>query len=226
MKRKEGILAALDNEVSLEDKIAIELDKVLSDNTLTERYTDPQDKQNVVQRELIVKALEIIYEHNSEKFKSDEDSAIVQISDELDPLGELFGALRCLRHDTKRLNEGMEAERVAKPVIRESITGNEIILIDRKLRILWYVASELHTNADKDLFKTQKALEEHAATILDSTPGALKTGRSQLKSKGDATEQEFFYKHINEFKQSSKESGGQISPLRLLLPALEALSRD
>ena len=69
MKRKEGILAALDNEVSLEDKIAIELDTVLSDNTLTERYTDPQDKQNVVQRELIVKALEIIYEHNSETMK-------------------------------------------------------------------------------------------------------------------------------------------------------------
>ena len=220
MKRKEGIIAALDNKVSLENKIAMELEKVLSDNTLKERYTDPQDKQNVVQRELIIKALEIIYEHNSEKFK------IVQISDELDPLGELFGALRCLRHDTKRLNEGMGAERVAKPVIRESITRNEIILIDRKLRILWYVASELHTNADKDLFKTQKALEEHAATILDSTPDALKTGRSQLKSKGDATEQEFFYKHINKCKQLSKESGGQISPLRLLLPALEALSRD
>jgi hypothetical protein len=150
----------------------------------------------------------------------------VQTSDELDPFVELFSALRCLRHDTKRLNQGMEAERVAKPVIRESITGNKIIPIDRKLRILWYVASELYSKSDQDLFETQKALEEHSATILGSTHGALKTGRSQLKSEGDTAEQSLFYTYLNDCRQLSKESDGKISPLKLLLPALKALSSD
>ena len=226
MKRKKGILAALDTEMSLEDKIALGLHEVLSDDSLKNRYIDPQDKQNVLYRRLIVRALATIYDHTIEKLKSDEDGAIVLISDELNPFDELFSALRCLRHDTKRLNEGLEAERVAKPVIRESITVKEIIPIGRKLRILWYVASELYGKSDRELFETQKALEEHAAIVLGSTQGALKTGRSQLKSEGDTAEQSIFYTYLNDCRKLSEESGGQISPLKLLIPALNALSSD
>lgn len=226
MERKEGIFSALDHSVSLEGKIAYELREVLLDDTITSRYIDPHDKQNVMYRELIVKVLETIYEHNLEKHQRDEDGVMVQISDELDPFVELFSAFRSLRHDIQRLNEGLEAERVAKPVIQESITGKNIIPMDRKLRILWYAASDLYCKADRDLFETQSALEEHAAKILRSTQKSLKTGRSQLKSTGNATEQEFFYTCLKDCKQRSEESGGQVSPLKLLLPALRALSRD
>ena len=38
MKRKKGILAALDTEMSLEDKIALGLHEVLSDDSLKNRY--------------------------------------------------------------------------------------------------------------------------------------------------------------------------------------------
>ena len=226
MKDKKGILAALDAEISLEDKIAFELHKVLSDDSPTEKYSDRRDIQNVRRRELIVAALHAILQHQIDKLTDDVGSANVELSDDTNPFSELSAAYRDLLHDVQRLNEGMEAERVASPVIRESITGGEIIPIDRKLRILWYVASELLSKSDKGLYRTQKALEEHAATILGSTQGSLKTGRSQLKSSGNASEQKLFYTNINHCRQLSKESEGQISPLKLLLPALQALSRD
>ena len=226
MKDKKGILAALDAEISLEDKIAFELHKVLSDDSPTEKYSDRQDLQNVRHRKLIVTALHAILQHQIDKLTDDDGSAIIELADDTNPFNELSAAFRGLLHDFQRLNEGMEAERVASPVIRESITGDEIIPIDRKLRILWYVASELYGPSDKGLFKNRKALEEHAATILGGTQRSLKTGRSQLKSSGNASEQNLFYTTLNDSRQLSNESGDQISPLKLLLPALQALSRD
>jgi hypothetical protein len=226
MKDRKGILAALDAEISLEDKIAFELHKVLSDNSPAEKYSDRRDIQNVRRRELIVAAVSAILQHQIDKLTDDARSANIELADDTNPFNELSAAFRDLLHDVQRLNEGMEAERVARPVIRESITGDEIIPIDRKLRILWYVASELYGDSDKSLFKTQKALEEHAATILGSTQRSLKTGRSQLKSTGNASEQNLFYTNLNHCRQLSKESDGQISPLKLLLPALQALSCD
>jgi hypothetical protein len=226
MKDKKGILAALDTEIALEDKIAFELHKVLSDDIPTERYSDRRDLENVRRRALIIGALNAIFQHINDKQTDAEGYARIELTDGTNPYDELSAALRDLLHDTERLNEGMEAERVASPVIRESITQVEIIPIDRKLRILWYVASELYGPSDKGLFKNRKALEEHAATILGSTQRSLKTGRSQLKSSGNASEQNLFYTTLNECRQISNESGDQISPLKLLLPALEALSRD
>ena len=226
MKYKKGILAALDAEISLEDKIEFELHKVLSDDSPTEKYSDLRDIQNVRRRELIVAALHAILQDQIDKLTDDDGSANIELADDTNPFSELSAAFRDLQHDVQRLNEGMEAERVARPVMRESITGDEIIPVDRKLRILWYVASELYGPSDKVLFKTQKALEEHAATILKSTQKSLKIGRSQLKSIGSVTEQAFFYNFLNDCRQLSKESGDQISPLKLLLPALQALSRD
>ena len=226
MKDKKGILAALDAEISLEDKIAFELHKVLSDDSSTEKYSDRQDLQNFRRRKLIVTALHAILQHQIDKLTDDDGSAIIELADDTNPFNELSAAFRGLLHDFQRLNEGMEAERVARPVIRESITGGEIIPIDRKLRILWYVASELYGPSDIGLFKNRKALEEHAATILGSTQRSLKTGRSQLKSSGNASEQNLFYTTLNDSRQLSNESGDQISPLKLLLPALQALSRD
>lgn len=226
MKNKKGILAALDAEISLEDKIEFELHKVLSDDSSTEKYSDRRDIQNVKRRELIVAALHAILQDQIDKLTDDVGSANVELSDDTNPFNELSAAFRDLLHDVQRLNEGMEAERVASPAIRESITRSEIIPIDRKLRILWYVASELYDPSDKGLFKNRKALEEHAATILGSTQSSLKTGRSQLKSSGNASEQNLFYTTLNDCRQLSNESGDQISPLKLLLPALQALSRD
>lgn len=226
MKDKKGILAALNAEISLEDKIAFELHKVLSDDSPTEKYSDSRDIQNVRRRELIVAALHAILQDQIDKLTDDDGSAYIELADDTNPFSELSAAFRDLQHDVQRLNEGMEAERVARPVIRESITGDEIIPVDRKLRILWYVASELYGPSDKVLFKTQKALEEQAATILKSSQKSLKIGRSQLKSIGSVTEQAFFYNFLDDCRQLSKESGDQISPLKLLLPALQALSRD
>ena len=226
MKDKKGILAALDAEISLEDKIAFELHKVLSDDSSTEKYSDRRDIQTVRRRELIVAALHAILQDQIDKLTDDDGSANIELADDTNPFSELSAAFRDLLHDFQRLNEGVEAERVASPVIRESITGDEIIPIDRKLRILWYVASELYGPSDKGLFKNRKALEEHAATILGSTQRSLKTGRSQLKSSGNASEQNLFYTTLNASRQLSNESGDQISPLKLLLPALQALSRD
>ena len=226
MKNKKGILAALDAEISLEDKIEFELHKVLSDDSSTEKYSDRRDIQNVKRRELIVAALHAILQDQIDKLTDDVGSANVELSDDTNPFNELSAAFRDLLHDVQRLNEGMEAERVASPAIRESITRSEIIPIDRKLRILWYVASELYDPSDKGLFKNRKALEEHAATILGSTQSSLKTGRSQLKSSGNASEQNLFYTTLNDCRQLSNESGDQISPLKLLLPALQASSRD
>jgi len=226
MKNKKGILAALDAEISLEDKIEFGLHKVLSDDGSTEKYSDRRDIQNVKRRELIVAALHAILQDQIDKLTDDVGSANVELSDDTNPFNELSAAFRDLLHDVQRLNEGMEAERVASPAIRESITRSEIIPIDRKLRILWYVASELYDPSDKGLFKNRKALEEHAATILGSTQSSLKTGRSQLKSSGNASEQNLFYTTLNDCRQLSNESGDQISPLKLLLPALQASSRD
>ena len=226
MKDKKGILATLDAEISLEDKIAFELQKVLSGDSPTEKYSDRQDLQNVRRRKLIVAALHAILQDQIDKLTDDDGSANIELADDTNPFSELSAAFRDLLHDFQRLNEGVEAERVASPVIRESITGDEIIPIDRKLRILWYVASELYGPSDKGLFKNRKALEEHAATILGSTQRSLKTGRSQLKSSGNASEQNLFYTTLNDSRQLSNESGDQISPLKLLLPALQALSRD
>ena len=226
MTHKDGILSALDTSISLEDKIRTSIYEVVSNHRPRDRYPDHQDKHNVVQRELIVKTLEAICEHHFEQLENDEEGAIVQTCESPDPLVELFSALRNLRHDTKRLNEGMDAERVAKPVVRESITEKDTILISRKIRILWFAASELYCASDKNLFRTHGALEQHAAKILNSTPGSLKSGHSHLKSKGRAIEQALYYKTVNYCRQLSKEYGRGISPLRMLLPALEILSSD
>jgi len=150
MTHKDGILSALDTSISLEDKIRTSLYEVVSNHRPRDRYPDHQDKHNVVQRELIVKTLEAICEHHFEQLKSDEEGAIVQTSESPDPFIELFSALRNLRHDTERLNEGMDAERVAKPVVRESITENDVIPINRRIRILWFAASELYCTSDQE----------------------------------------------------------------------------
>ncbi len=57
MSKKTGIPAALYNKRSLEDKIEHQLNKVLSDQEIPNRYTDRQDKQNALRRELILAAL-------------------------------------------------------------------------------------------------------------------------------------------------------------------------
>jgi len=137
MTDKKGILSALDTEIVLEDKIAFELHKVLLDDTPTERYSDRRDLQNVRRRALIIAALNAIFQHLNDKQTDAEGYASIELTDGIKPYDELSAALRDLLHDTERLNEGMEAERIACPVIRESITQVEIIPIDRKLRILW-----------------------------------------------------------------------------------------
>ena len=113
MKDKKGILATLDAEISLEDKIAFELQKVLSGDSPTEKYSDRQDLQNVRRRKLIVAALHAILQHQIEKLTDDDGSAIIELADDTNPFNELSAAFRGLLHDFQRLNEGMQAERVA-----------------------------------------------------------------------------------------------------------------
>ena len=108
MKDKKGILAALDAEISLEDKIAFELHKVLSDDSPTEKYSDRQDLQNFRRRKLIVAALHAILQHQIDKLTDDVGSANVELSDDTNPFSELSAAYRDLLHDVQRLNEGMK----------------------------------------------------------------------------------------------------------------------
>lgn len=82
MTHKDGILSALDTSISLEDKIRASLDEVVSNHRPRDRYPDREDKNNVVQRELIVTTLEAIFEHHSEQLKSDEEGATVQTSED------------------------------------------------------------------------------------------------------------------------------------------------
>lgn len=71
MSNNTGILAALYNKRSLEDKIEHQLNKVLGNQEITNRYTDRQDKQNALRRELILATLSTIIQHRNDKFMDD-----------------------------------------------------------------------------------------------------------------------------------------------------------
>jgi hypothetical protein len=79
--------------MSLEDKIEIRLKRVLNDPQTTNRYTDRQDKQNSLRRELILAALAAIFQHRNNQSVDDSGGATVLVEDELDPFSELFAGV-------------------------------------------------------------------------------------------------------------------------------------
>lgn len=125
MENKKGILAALDAEISLEDKISFELLKVISKDSPSEKYSDRQDLQNVRRRELITAALHAILQHQIDKLTDDDGSANIELADDTNPFNELSAAYRDLLHDVQRLNEGMQAELVLAPAHREAIDAQK-----------------------------------------------------------------------------------------------------
>ena len=224
MKHKKGILAALDAEISLEDKIAFELHKVLSDDSSTEKYTDRRDIQNVRRRELIVAALHAILQDQIDKLTDDNGSANIELSDDTNPFNELSAAFRDLLHDVQRLNEGMQAELVLAPAHREAIDAQKVISAPRKLRIMWYAAAELYSNKDKHLYTSKAALERHAARILNSSQKSLSVERSKLKKRGKDEEKALFYNFITTSKSLAKASREKYTALELFLPAIQAIA--
>jgi len=226
MSKKTGIPAALYNKRSLEDKIEHQLNKVLGNQEIPNRYTDRQDKQNALRRELILATLSTIIQHRIDKFMDDSGGATVQIENEPDPFSELTAAWRDLQHDTERLNEGMRGELIAAPVIRESLEQKGVISADRKFRIMWYVAAELYTNQDRLLFPSKTEFEKYAASILNSSGKSIKIERSKLKQSKNESEKSLFYELVNTTRTLSRESGGEITPFKIFFPALKALSQD
>lgn len=227
MSNNTGILAALYNKRSLEDKIEHQLNKVLGNQEITNRYTDRQDKQNALRRELILATLSTIIQHRNDKFMDDSGGATVQIENEPDPFSELTAAWRDLQHDTERLNDGMRGELIAAPVICESLEQKGVISADRKFRIMWYVAAELYTKKeDHLLFPSKTEFEKYAASILNSSSKSIKIERSKLKQSKNEIEKSLFYELINTARALSKESGGEITPFKIFLPALRALSNN
>jgi len=226
MSESTGIQSALEDNMSLEDKIEIQLKRVLNNPQTTSRYTDRQDKQNSLRRELILAALAAIFQHRNNQSVDDSGGATVLVEDELDPFSELFAAWRDLQHDTSRLNEGSKGELVAAPVLRETIEQQSIISADRKFRIMHYVAAELYTNQDRLLFPSKAAFEKYAAKILDSSVSSLKVERSKLKQSKNESEKDLFYELLKTTRSLSAESGGYLTPFQLFLPALKALSKD
>ena len=130
MSERAGILATLVDERSLEDKIEFQLNQVLADPEITNPYTDRQDKQNVLRRELILAAIATIIQHQNEKMVDDSKGATVSLDGEVSPFSELMAAWRGLQHDTKRLNDGLKGELVAAPLSRESIERQGVVSAD------------------------------------------------------------------------------------------------
>ena len=90
MSEKAGILATLVDERSLEDKIEFQLNQVLADPEITNPYTDRQDKQNVLRRELILVAIATIIQHQNEKMVDDSKGATVPLNGEVSPLNQIY----------------------------------------------------------------------------------------------------------------------------------------
>lgn len=226
MSDKTGILTLFYNNMSLEDKIEQQLDAVFRNQEITNRYTDRQDKQNALRRELILATLSTIIQHRSDKLMDDGGGATVQIENESEPFSELTAAWRDLQHDTERLNDGMKGESIAAPVIREALEQKGVISADRKFRIMWYVAAELYTSQDRLLFPSKTEFEKYAASILNSSGKSLKIERSKLKQSKNESEKDLFYELINTARVLSRESGGFATPFKIFFPALKALSED
>ena len=136
MTRKDGILAALNHDTSLEDKIGASLYEVILNHRLSDRYPDRQDKQNVLRRELVIATLSTIFEHQNTKSTPDDGNTIVELNAEINPFTELFAAFRDMLHDVQRLNEGMKGELIAAPVLLETIESKKVISVRRKLRLM------------------------------------------------------------------------------------------
>ena len=130
MSERAGIPATLVDERSLEDKIEFQLNQVLADPEITNPYTDRQDKQNVLRRELILAAIATIIQHQNEKMVDDSKGATVSLDGEVSPFSELMAAWRGLQHATKRLNDGLKGELVAAPLSRESIERQGVVSAD------------------------------------------------------------------------------------------------
>ena len=84
MSESTGIQSALEDNMSLENKIEIRLKRVLNDPQTTNRYTDRQDKQNSLRRELILAALAAIFQHRNNQSVDDSGGATVLVEDELE----------------------------------------------------------------------------------------------------------------------------------------------
>lgn len=226
MSERAGIPATLVDERSLEDKIEFQLNQVLADPEITNPYTDRQDKQNVLRRKLILAAIATIIQHQNEKMVDGSKGATVSLDGEVSPFSELMAAWRDLQHDTKRLNDGLKGELVAAPLSRESIERQGVVSADRKFRIMHYVAAELYTRKDRQLFPSKAAFERYSAKILNSSVGSMKVERSKIKQGKNEGETSLFYELLKTTRSLSAESGGHITPFQLFLPALKALSND
>ena len=226
MSERAGIPATLVDERSLEDKIEFQLNQVLADPEITNPYTDRQDKQNVLRRKLILAAIATIIQHQNEKMVDGSKGATVSLDGEVSPFSELMAAWRDLQHDTKRLNDGLKGELVAAPLSRESIERQGVVSADRKFRIMHYVAAELYTRKDRQLFPSKAAFERYSAKILNSSVGSMKVERSKIKQGKNEGETSLFYELLKTTRSLSAKSGGHITPFQLFLPAPKALSND
>ena len=211
-------------EGTLEAKIRLALAKARPDSELVQHYSDADDRRRVRGRELISLALRAVIDDTEGKLQTNPNGSVEVLLIE-DGMSDLATALREFDHDRTRIDVGAKPELILKPVARESVDLPRGIPAGRVLVIHWLVAIHLWKKRTDLQFQTQNALLNFAAGFAHTTAGRLKTERKNFEA-GSASRMELGLYHdlIGEVTALASDSVNRISPFRLFLPGVIALS--
>jgi hypothetical protein len=127
-------------------------------------------------------------------------------------------------HDQCRLDHGLKAELVLRPVGRETVDNERGIKPARNLMILGLALIELWQETDAQLFKHMSQVQIFVAEGTENTPGTITTERSNFNNnKKCSPEEQANYRNTIALARNMAEGSGH-SPFALLLPAFRALS--
>lgn len=206
-------------------RVRIALASAKTHHELAEQYTDPEDQRRVRGRELISSALQAVLAYVDGNQPTNPDGSLGVLLQNQDSVSDLATALREFDHDRARIDKGATPELVLKPVARDSVENAGSLSASRKLLIQWLTVVQLWDKKVDRQFRTQAELLQFAATYAQSTAGRLKTERKKFnQGKASRPELAFYHDLIDDVDELAKQSQDCVSPFKLLLAGVMALS--
>lgn len=211
----------------LEEKLRIAIEKVPTERSLTDRYTDLNERSGVRSRAIIMAVLDTIFYHSFDDLSTTSDGYIEVEPKKNDPFSTLAAVRLEYKHDKERLDNGLEAELVLRRVSRDSVSPERQISASRKSMLIGVLLINLwfkDKNINKRIFKYERHVRKFAAENLGCTAARLKTERSYFNNRKRFTSAEYDY--YNQIENSCNDPAGNKTAFDLFLPAFRALAEQ
>jgi hypothetical protein len=211
----------------LEKKLRIAIEKVSTESSFTDRYTDLNERSGVRSRAIIMAVLDTIFYHSFDNLSTTSDGYIEVEPKKNDPFSTLAAVRLAYQHDKNRLDNGLAAQLVLRPVSRDSVSPEQLISASRMPMLMGVLLVNLwfkEKNNNKRIFKYESHVRKFAAEKLGCTAARLKTERSYFNNGKRYTSAEYDY--YNQIENCCNDPAGNKTAFDLFLPAFRALAEQ